>query len=165
MLIGILGDTHDHLENIRRAVDLFNARGCGQVLHAGDIVSPIALPPFRKLACRMRAVFGDNDGNRSGLLAGFGVLGELSEPPVEIRTEDGRRIVLTHRREDLGTLAEAEPPDLVVFSHTHRTYSQRRGETLWLNPGEACGWVFGEATVAVYDTQTGEAEITALGND
>lgn len=39
MRVGIFADVHDHLANLRRAVDLFNARHCQLVLFAGDLVS------------------------------------------------------------------------------------------------------------------------------
>lgn len=34
-MIGILADTHDNLDMVRRAVRLFNDMGCGLVIHAG----------------------------------------------------------------------------------------------------------------------------------
>ncbi len=37
-MIGILADTHDNLDMVRRAVRLFNDMGCGLVVYAGDFV-------------------------------------------------------------------------------------------------------------------------------
>jgi predicted phosphodiesterase len=45
MLIGIISDTHDDMSIIRKAVDLFNEREVGYVLHAGDLISPFTLDP------------------------------------------------------------------------------------------------------------------------
>ena len=162
MWIGILGASHDHLDYIRRAVELFNRAECQQVIHAGDLMSPIALPAFRKLRCPMQAVFGDNEGNRSGLKAGFGILGTLQDPPLEIVTSDGRRIVVVHQRNEWTFKEHPDPIDLFVFSHTHRPFLKRKNGTLWLNPGETCGWVFGNPTVALYDTEKNEAHIVSL---
>ena len=55
-----------------------------------------------------------------------------------------------------------DPIDLFVFSHTHRPFLERKNGTLWLNPGETCGWVFGNPTVALYDTEKNEAHIVSL---
>ena len=60
MKIGIFADTHDHLDNLRAAVAEFNRRECDLVLFAGDLVSTFAIPPLRKLKCRLIASFGDN---------------------------------------------------------------------------------------------------------
>ena len=45
MRIGLLADTHDHVDNVRRAVAEFNRAGCDLVIHAGDFCSPIVVPP------------------------------------------------------------------------------------------------------------------------
>ena len=38
MLLGIFADSHDHLDHLRRAVEVFNTAQCEQVLFAGDLV-------------------------------------------------------------------------------------------------------------------------------
>ena len=67
MLIGIFADTHDHLANIRLAVERFNAAKCELVLFAGDLVSTFAVPPLRRLNCPFVGCFGDNEGNKVDL--------------------------------------------------------------------------------------------------
>ena len=69
MLIGIFADSHDHLDHIRLAVATFNEAGCELVVFAGDLVSSFAVPPLRALNCRVIACFGDNEGNKAGVLA------------------------------------------------------------------------------------------------
>ena len=89
MLVGLFADTHDHLANIRLAVQRFNAARCGVVLFAGDLVSTFAVPPLRKLNCPLVGCFGDNEGNKVGLLAGFTLVGQMGEPPVRFAAVDG----------------------------------------------------------------------------
>ena len=43
MKIGLISDTHDNIQNIRRAVRKFNDKRVDLVIHAGDIVSPNAV--------------------------------------------------------------------------------------------------------------------------
>lgn len=43
MHVGIFADSHDHLINIRLAVERFNRERCDYVLFAGDLVSTIAM--------------------------------------------------------------------------------------------------------------------------
>ena len=90
MLVGIFADTHDHLDNIRRAVAEFNGRECDLVVFAGDLVSTFAIPPLRRLNCRMIASFGDNEGNKTGVYGGMQIIGEIGEPPFGFRLADGQ---------------------------------------------------------------------------
>lgn len=161
MRVGIFADTHDHLDNIRRAVEVFNEAGCERVVFAGDFVSTIALPPLRKLKCPLIASFGDNEGNKVGLYAGMKILGTLGEPPFCFRTKDGTRFVIAHMSRQLRG-ADGKY-DVVIYAHTHkpevRTDDSGR---LWINPGETSGWTYGRPTVAVLETGTREVEIVAL---
>ena len=67
MKIGIISDSHDHRDNIIKAVKYFNDENVGMVIHAGDIVSPFTEKEFKKLESKMKAVFGNNDGEKFGL--------------------------------------------------------------------------------------------------
>ncbi|MBA3482334.1 MAG: metallophosphoesterase family protein [Pirellulales bacterium] len=84
MRLGIFADTHDHLTNIARAVDRFNAEDVDLVLFAGDLVSTIAVPPLRKLKAPVVGCFGDNEGNKVGLQSGFRLVGRLSHMRIQI---------------------------------------------------------------------------------
>jgi len=39
-MIGIMSDSHDHMEAIRAAVEVFNQAGVKLVVHAGDLIAP-----------------------------------------------------------------------------------------------------------------------------
>lgn len=202
MLIGILADTHDHLDNTRLLVERFNDAGCDLVLHAGDFVSPLVVTPLRRLECKMLAVWGDNDANRRAIAGQLRVVGSVHEPPLETELPDGTPLLMAHRpiertllqragaslgeradeasggRQPAGTrerrvsarwyrgadaprspTAHSPTGVLAVQAHTHHPGMKRYGELLLLNPGEACGWVTGQATAAFYETRTGEATI------
>jgi putative phosphoesterase len=162
MLIGLFADTHDHLANIRLAVEHFNAARCEVVLFAGDLVSTFAVPPLRKLKCPLIACYGDNEGNKVGLQAGFNLVGQLGEPPVRYVGADGTRFVLCHMERQLR--GQAADWDVAVFGHTHKPRVRRDGQgRLLINPGEASGWTFGEATIGLLETGSGQVEIVRLG--
>lgn len=164
MRIGVFADTHDHLDHIRLAVDVFNAQQCELVVFAGDFVSSIAIPPLRRLQCPVIACYGDNEGNRPGVAAGMRIIGTLGEPPFGFRTSDGTRILLTHMlahlREEPGEF------DVCIYAHTHRAKIHRDSlGRLFVNPGEASGWSYRQPSVAILETQPLEARIVRLGND
>lgn len=163
MLIGIFADTHDHLDNIRLAVDEFNRRECELVIFAGDLVSTFAIPPLRKLNCPMIASFGDNEGNKVGVRGGMQIIGEIGEPPFCFRSEDGTRFVLTHQKE---LLTEAVgDADVVIYAHTHKPRIHRGDDgRLWINPGETSGWTYRKPSIAMLETSTMEAEIVRIGD-
>lgn len=161
MQIGIFADSHDHVDNIRRAVTVFNQRNCELVIFAGDLVSPIATPSLRRLKCPLAGCFGDNEGNRIGIHSGISIVGQMAEPPFGIRTPDGTRILVTHQREKLR--GQLDGSDIVVFAHTHRaTVRHDDNGRLFVNPGETGGWTYGKPTVAILDTVTKHAELVSL---
>ncbi len=161
MRIGIFADVHDHLDNLRRAVDLFNEEQVELVLFAGDLVSTFAVPPLRKLNCPFVGCFGDNEGNKIGLLGGIKIVGTLGEPPFCYRAGDGTRFLLTHA---LAWTKGCEGDfDVLVYSHTHKSRISRDDQgRLCINPGETSGWSYGRPTVALLETSTMEASIVPI---
>jgi putative phosphoesterase len=161
MKIGILADIHDNVDNLRHAIRLFNALQCRAVLLAGDFVSPLVVPSMRKLHCQVIACFGDNDGNQIGIAGGMTIVGTLAQPPLCWKSADGLRFLICHQLQDVrDCIGNA---DVVVFAHTHRPSIVRdRSGRLFINPGETGGWMFRKPTVAIFDTDTREAEILEL---
>lgn len=161
MLIGIFADSHDHLEHIRRAVELFNAAGCELVVFAGDLVSSFAVPPLRKLNCKVIGCFGDNEGNKPGVTAGMRIIGTIGEPPFGFKTPDGCRVLLTHMDRSLrGVEGEF---DVAIYAHTHKpSVTHDENGRLFINPGETSGWSYGRPTVALFDTFTRDVRIVDL---
>src|SRR3989344_6406889 len=64
-MIGIVSDTHENEEAIRKAVEIFKKRNVDFAVHCGDIICPPMLEHFKGL--KMKFVFGNNDGERGGL--------------------------------------------------------------------------------------------------
>jgi putative phosphoesterase len=161
MFTGLFADTHDHLANIRLAVERFNEAECELVLFAGDLVSTFAVPPLRKLKCPFVGCFGDNEGNKVGLRAGFTMVGQIGEPPVRYTAADGTRFILCHMQRQLR--GEPDDWDIALFGHTHkpRVTRDEKGRLL-INPGETSGWTFGRPTIALLETATREVQIIDL---
>ena len=163
MKIGVLSDTHDNLANIRRAVELFAARGVGALVHAGDICSPFSLLEFAPLAAkgiRMHAVFGNNDGDRVMLVRkGVGFC-EFRDGAAVVEL-DGRWVVVTHYPDLAPALLASGVYDLVVHGHDHTVRVEGPPGRL-LNPGACSGYLAARATVAVVDTADLSIEVIDL---
>lgn len=160
MKIGIMADSHEQMAMIAKAVELFNREGVELVLHAGDIISPITAREFGKLAARMIAVFGNNDGEKLFLIEKFKPIGEIHERKWEGEI-GGRKVLLIHAPDMLPALEKSGAYDIIVYGHTHEALI-RKGKTLVVNPGECGGILTGRATVAILDTETMQLEIREL---
>ena len=149
-MIGIMADSHDHIEAIRTAVELFNQVDVELVIHAGDLIAPFTAQEFMNLQPPLEAVFGNNDGERQGLRMAYEdlcILEDLKELKIS-----GRNIVVIHGKEQrlVDALAQSGHYDLVVRGHTHQK-EIIENKTLIINPGETCGYVSGEKTVVMFD--------------
>lgn len=159
-LVGIIADTHDNRTAIQKAVALFNQRGTGLVIHAGDMVAPFCRLDFEELACPMQLVFGNNDGERVGLHNAFQPMGTIQIGP-RIFEYEGKRFLLMHEEGCVDSLQDLSAIDVVVYGHTHEV-DVRPGPPLIINPGEAGGWLKGRSTVALLDLNTMQVEIMDL---
>lgn len=160
-MIGVLSDTHDNLDRVREAVRLFNDAGCDLVVHAGDFVAPFAADALRDLMAPVKAVFGNCDGEKSGLTRAFDGLGEIAPAPLEF-SHAGRRILVCHLDSAVEGHLASKSFDIIIFGHTHRSLVETRDGALLVNPGEAGGWLRGRSTVALVDPAALAAEIVDL---
>lgn len=155
MLIGLISDTHDRLPIVEEAVQRFNLEKVELVLHAGDYVAPFVIPRFKGLNAKLIGVFGNNDGDRELLRKRFIECGnmEIRGDFAEINVDDVK-IALVHGTEAalLKALIECGTFNVVVHGHSHKAESYFKGRTLVVNPGEACGYLSGESTIALLDT-------------
>ncbi len=162
MLLGILSDTHDHLEHIALAKKVLADRGADPVVHLGDIC---AGPAVRAMAgMPLIGIVGNNDGDLLGLQRNFKQIDADFRGQFAVLEFDGLRIACYH-----GTVAELTDAlikstsyDVVLTGHTHEATIEERDGVLALNPGSVHG--FGKpGTVAILDTITKHAEILTLG--
>ncbi|HDQ05561.1 MAG TPA: metallophosphoesterase [Candidatus Bathyarchaeota archaeon] len=156
MLVGIISDTHDRLPMIDEAVRRLNEMDVELVFHAGDYVSPFVADHFKPLKAPLIGVFGNNDGDRTLLKNKFAEIGADIRGNFAFVTVDGLTIALLHgdEKELMRFLLELESHDVLVSGHTHVAKTYRKGRTLVINPGEACGYLKGKPTIAILDTYT-----------
>jgi len=157
MKVGIISDTHDQLVRINDAINVFQNEKVGAVIHCGDFIAPFAIKIFQKLHCPFYSVFGNNDGEKQGLLKaakGFG--GELFDPP-HLYTIEGEKILVYHDPPNWEKMSSrASSPDYILYGHTHQPDFGKQGGIPVINPGEACGWLTGRAFIGILDLGSGE---------
>ena len=158
MRIGILSDIHD---NIWALQDLLpRLRDCDLLLCLGDLCAPFTLDMLAEgFAGPVHVVLGNNDGDKlllahiadqAGNVTLHGAIAELDL--------GGRRLAMTHYPNIASALSRGGSYDLVCYGHDHKRAKTRVDKALLLNPGEVMGR-FGTRSYAIYDTDSGDAEI------
>jgi len=175
MLVGVLSDTHDHVSNTLKAIEYFINKDIDLIIHLGDIISPF-MPRFikrfveeRGAKLRLHAVLGNNDGDVYLLYKLFSEYGwALYSGPVTIDL-DGKHFYLMHGHgspeftENMALLiAEKMNVSGVLYGHTHKRVLKYVDNKLLLNPGEVCGYLSGEATIALLNTDDLKVEFIQL---
>lgn len=164
MILGIMGDSHDSLKHLRRAIDVFDSENVDYVLHTGDIISPFALKELGGLGRRLVVTFGNNDGERLALRDLITSVGaRLIWPKVFFELE-GRKIALLHGEDEelVKAVAKSAEARLVAYGHSHMASIRTKGSTLIVNPGETCGYLCDRATVAVVDLTRKKGRVVEL---
>jgi uncharacterized protein len=188
--IGIISDTHDDMENVQRAIEIFNTEKVEYVIHAGDYIFPGIVIEFKKLNAKLIGVLGNNDGEKIHLLKNFlNIGGELKGEIGEIEL-DGISFGLYHGTDNevKENLVSSQKYDIVICGHTHRIELpsvssatnnnnekqlrnktiRKRGPTLVLNPGsahkkvECISGAFKEGGLIIFNTQTEEYKFVDL---
>ena len=167
MLIGLLSDTHIGSPNKTLPPQIKGAfSNVDLILHAGDIWIPSVLDELESIAPVM-AAWGDDDmGSDLG-----GDSRMMDEPTLQL---DGVTLWLTHLKPRYGLINPQEelyssrpsgedpedPPDVVVFGHTHFATIEHYKDVLLVNPGSPTvpNYVPKLGTVALLTISSGEVE-------
>lgn len=132
MKIGIVSDTHDNIEEARRAADFFEGQ-VQKVIHCGDMVAPFTAEIFDR-DFDFYAVRGNNDGewNLKQVVEEFG---EFHNNLMELEIE-GLDIAVYHGTEEelVEGLVQSDY-DYVFRGHTHERKREYHGSTVEVNPG------------------------------
>ncbi len=163
-MIGILSDSHDNMNAIRKAVEFFNEKEVKAVLHAGDLISPFTARAFKELKSKFYFVFGNNDGDKLTLAKRFEEIGATVCGDFGDLIIDGLHIALLHGTDEalVKALAKSGEFDVVIRGHSHGPGVKIIEGTPVINPGECSGVLSGKATVAILEVANLNVEITEL---
>ncbi|MDR0843311.1 MAG: metallophosphatase family protein [Acidobacteriota bacterium] len=120
--IGVISDTHGLLRpEVAQAF-----KGVGQIIHAGDVGSPLILEALNKVA-PVTVVRGNTDS--AAWARGF--------PPSAVVEIGGVHLYVLHNLAELDLDAAAGGFAAVIYGHSHRQSQETRGGVLYFNPGSA----------------------------
>ena len=159
-MIGIISDTHDNVDNILKAVEVFNINKCSIVIHLGDIVAPATVMFFKGL--NMQFILGNCDGDIFLIKKKIEEIGgTFLEQPATLNI-DGSKIALIHGHDEkkLKELVESQKYDYVLHGHTHKKKREKIGKTEIINPG--AHYYKCENTIALLDLENDKLEFVKL---
>ncbi len=135
MRLGIISDTHGHVELTRPAVRMLESLKVDAVLHCGDIGSLAVVELFT--AWPTHFVFGNCDDPTEEFAAAIRRAGQTCHGLFGDLEFDGVRVALLHSHDRRRFREAIDGGDyrLVCYGHTHVAAIDRRGETLVVNPG------------------------------
>jgi putative phosphoesterase len=159
-VIGIISDTHEDVRMIRKAIRILKERAPALVVHCGDIISPPVLEHFAGIPVRF--VYGNNDGERSGLKKKCSEMGFYGIEDTLSFTHAGRSFFVNHgtRLQTIEEAANSQQYDYVLHGHTHERRNEVRGKTRIINPGA----LFSADTysIAFLEPETGSVEFVEI---
>ncbi len=134
MLIGILSDSHGHVDPTARAVAELVAHGSEMLLHLGDIGADEVIDEL--VGHTARIVFGNCDWELDEMTRYARHVGVAVDHPMGVIQVEGRRIAFTHG-DDFTLMQQAidEGVDYLFHGHTHEMEDVRMGATRVINPG------------------------------
>lgn len=156
--VGILADSHDNMVALKKAVELFIERNVDLVIHAGDLVAPFTAKELNRLQCPLVMTFGNNDGELLGLNTAFA--GNIFQPPHIIEVND-KQVLILHDPILLDELQQHNVYDVIIYGHLHQI-DVRHGKPLIISPGECGGWLTGNSTVAIWNSESDNVDIIEL---
>ncbi len=156
MLIGIMSDTHDDLSSTSSAIETMKQRGCGIIIHAGDICSPFVARVVAGSGIPCHAVFGNNDGDKLHLSSILDI-----QPAPRHLTIEGREIIVFHEP-FINEFINPSKVSLLIYGHTHIKDLYRVKDMLVVNPGAVSGVLTKEKSFALYDTSAHEVEFCGI---
>ena len=134
-MLGIISDTHENENAIKKAVRIFQEKNVEFVVHCGDIISPPVLEHFKGLS--MKLVFGNNDGEKAGLISKCWEFG-FEEIKDELEFEHkSKKFYVYHgtNKERLELAIKSNKYDYVLTGHTHVKRDEKINNARVINPG------------------------------
>jgi len=168
MKLGVISDSHDNLNMIKKAVNVLNKENIDFLIHCGDIISPFVIRVFENLNENVKngnffGVFGNNDGDLLYLIERLGKICKLSSNET-ILDLAGKKIYVSHGPDPLviKSLAKSGEFDIICTGHTHDHNIKKINNTLVINPGELCGYLTGKATFVIVDLEIMDARLIEI---
>ncbi len=140
MKLGILSDTHNNQDNLKRALELFRVEDVNTLIHCGDMTTPETATLMGGF--RVIHVTGNMDGSSSALRRTLLALNpDSSSAPGFSGQLDSIWVAASHGHmpERLDVYLRDGRYAYLFHGHTHRRRDDQIGQTRVINPGALGG--------------------------
>ncbi len=164
MKIAILSDSHEHFENVKKAMKAISNSDIGALIFCGDFCGSKVAQIIAEFKGPIYVVLGNHDGDPLRIVQ----YGTEKNAQFKVFHEGGgvfecggKKIALTHYPLYGNALARTGDYDLVCFGHDHDPRIETHDNCIAVNPGSILGDKK-PASFAIYDTATHKAELFGL---
>jgi putative phosphoesterase len=163
MLIGLMSDTHNDVDYIQKAVDIFKERDIKILVHAGDITSFRMLDYLKDFDCYIALGNGD-EIDRDDINAKAASLNLRSvESNIEFECEGKKFLVFHgHNVPQYRTAVASGKYDYIIKGHTHYFENYISNDCRIINPGAV--YAHDESSIAILDIRADKVEKIVLNN-
>ena len=165
MKIGILSDTHNNTENLKRALTIFRREGVETLIHCGDMTT--AKTAVHLAGFTLVYVHGNMDANPIAIRRALFELNPSSVAANHFSGEliPGVRVAATHSHipGKLDSLIR-DGYNYVFHGHTHRRRDEIIGPTRVINPGALGGAQHEPRSICILDLKTGQSRFINLAD-
>ncbi|MCL4378412.1 MAG: metallophosphoesterase [Actinobacteria bacterium] len=165
MKLGIISDTHDDVENVKKVIEIFKEKKIDIIIHLGDYVSPPIVKLFKGF--NLTGIFGNNDGFQFGLINTFNEIdGRIIGGHFAKLIIDGLKIALYHGefREVSEALAKSGDFDVIFTGHFHLMEEKKFEKTQLISPGSPHKFLTNDEnpSAAIFDTESREVKFIKI---
>jgi hypothetical protein len=162
--IGVLSDSHDHLQHLKKALQRLHEEKASLVIHCGDLTTPHTA----EILSGFRVVFvaGNCDRERERIYEVLAMLNPQNfAGPLYTGVIEGVRIAAIHGddRKKLTELLYSASYDYIFTGHTHRAQERSVGPTRLINPGALTRSLDGYPSLYLLDLATRAGQFIQIG--
>lgn len=163
MKIGILSDTHNHIENLQKALAIFKQRKIEILIHCGDVNTPETAVNLQGFL--VHYVYGNTDHAQMHIGSVVRDLNPQNSAGLVFTEEiDGVKLAATHGHlftELEKLIADGRYP-YVFHGHTHQRRDEMVGQTRVINPGALGGTQYEPRSICILDLHSGDLEFIEI---
>ncbi|NNF21992.1 MAG: metallophosphoesterase [Saprospiraceae bacterium] len=165
MKIAVISDIHENFHNLILALEESQKRSVDYIICLGDLMNAGVAKILSIQEVPVYMIWGNNDGEKVDILRT--AFRDNSKLKVSLNVYDflelgGRKIFISHYDDLVQPMAKSAEYDAIFYGHNHLKNKERIGNTLVVNPGEICAQKTGESTLAIYETETNDAELITI---
>lgn len=160
MKLGLIADTHDYVDGIRRAIQLFQVERVDRIFHLGDLCQPETAWEF--IGIPTSYILGNNETELVSLRRAFQATGIEYLGEQAVLQVDGKTLCLYHGTRDstVDRLIQSQEYDYLFKGHSHTLEDYTVGRTRVINPGAV--YRAKPRTLATLRPESGELDVFEL---